>query len=116
MGDLLIVGGRIEVGCPGFDWDFLEKLLSIDFVELVGAPAILACESLDPIGIDDAEVDGRDVFVSDTDVWGRSIPDPFGRNVDSFCGDRFDQVVAQFASDAIGESVLSLQGRFVGCL
>ena len=116
MGDLLIVGGRIEVGCPGFDWDFLEKLLSIDFVELVGAPAILACESLDPIGIDDAEVDGRDVFVSDTDIGGRCIPDPFGRNVDCFCGDRFDQVVAQFASDAIGESVLSLQGRFVGCL
>ena len=116
MGDLLIVGGRIEVGCPGFDWVFFEKLLAVGFVELVGAIAILACESLVPIRIDDSEVDGRDVFVSDADIWGGGIPDPFGRNVDSFSGDRIDQVVAQFASDAIGESVFSLQGRCVGCL
>ena len=94
MGDFLIVGGWIEVGCPGFDWIFFEKLLAICFVELVGAIAILACESLVPIRIDDSEVDGRDVFVSDTDIRGGSIPDQFGRIVDSFSGDRFDQVVA----------------------
>ncbi|MFM8215495.1 MAG: hypothetical protein ACKN82_12730, partial [Pirellula sp.] len=65
-----------------------------------------------PVGLDDSKVDFGNVFVSDADVWSGIVPDAFDRDIKSFSGDVFDDVVTKSPTDALETAYeIALQGK-----